>query len=222
MAIRGRAIEGTCANCGTNFQYSRIERKNRRYCSRACYHETVTADRIRGLTTRVAISRREKRDGAIQGSGGTWFYVDPEDQSYLERFAWTENRGYAKRWIAGTGKSLLMSREVLERKLGRMLQSDEIAEHRDTNPRNNRRANLRVADGHQNHHNRSPNKNQVSRYKGVTYTEGRRKPWKTQIGAYGLTYYIGTFESEADAAYMHDCYAIAIHGDYAYLNFEYV
>ncbi len=92
------------------------------------------------------------------------------------------------------------------------------------NPRNNRRANLRLTDKSGNGANRGPNKNSGRLYKGVTkrvQASGLTK-WIANIGLLGdVNKYIGIYESIEEAAWMYDQWANGLFGEFARTNFDY-
>ena len=55
-----------------------------------------------------------------------------------------------------------------------------------------------------------------SRFKGV-YPDGDK--WYAMIKHQGVTYYLGTFDDEVEAAKARDRKAYELEGEYAYLNF---
>ena len=55
-----------------------------------------------------------------------------------------------------------------------------------------------------------------SRFRGVCF---QFNAWKAQIGRRGKHYFLGTFETETDAARAYDVAALALYGPNAYLNF---
>jgi hypothetical protein len=88
-------------------------------------------------------------------------------------------------------------------------------DHRDRNLRNNTWANLREATPQQNKMNAVAQRNNKSGFKGVTYYEGRPKPWRARIGIDNRLYWLGSFSTaeEAYAAYMAE--AVRRYGEFA-------
>lgn len=57
-----------------------------------------------------------------------------------------------------------------------------------------------------------------SKFKGVSWIKRRRK-WRVQLEAKGVSRFIGEFKSELEAALAYDDAAYKLRGEYAYLNF---
>ncbi|WP_143062017.1 HNH endonuclease [Faunimonas pinastri] len=79
---------------------------------------------------------------------------------------------------------------------------DRIVDHIDTNPRNNRFENLRLADGGESAANKNAPSNNTSGIKGVRERNGR---WLAQITIKGTAKFLGSFATAAEArdAYEH-------------------
>lgn len=91
-------------------------------------------------------------------------------------------------------------------------------DHADGNGLNNQRANLRPATLSQNGANRRKQEGCSSRFKGVSWHQGRRR-WVAQIRIDGKRYCLGRFVDEESAARAYDAAALAAWGEFAYLNF---
>ena len=149
--------------------------------------------------------------------------VDDEDAD-LSDLRWSflptkgRSKGYAFRRskMAGGKPHQTMHRAVLERAIGRAMESGEQCDHVDGNGLNNRRHNLRLATSSQNCKNRRPHG--VSQYLGV-YFHGPSGKWLAQISAVGVRRHIGLFANEEDAASAYDRAAREHHGEFARLNF---
>lgn len=90
-----------------------------------------------------------------------------------------------------------------------------MVDHRNRNPLDNRRENLRLATRSQNRANAISSVGK-SEFKGVTQLRSGR--WQAQISYDGKRCYLGSFESEEDAALAYDDAAWMAWGEYARLN----
>jgi AP2 domain/HNH endonuclease len=147
--------------------------------------------------------------------------VDDEDCEWLMQWKWRVFLGkrsgpYARR--DSNRRFIWMHREILSRKLGRPLSSEEHVDHGDIDGLNNRRGNLRLATEAQNHFNRSQQKNNQSGFMGVSWHK-RHKKWQAQIQKDGRRYTLGFFDDPVKAAHAYDDAARELHGRFASTNF---
>lgn len=112
----------------------------------------------------------------------------------------------------GRTKALLLHHAILGRAGGRLV------DHRDGNPLNCRRYNLRGASSAQNCWNRRISSANTSGYKGVTYRSDRGT-WLACITHLGRVQKLGTYRTPEQAALAYDFAAKQMFGDYAWLNF---
>ena len=147
--------------------------------------------------------------------------VDPCDFYSLSEHKWSASRVarkfYAVRSGPGRkgkrGKSYRMHREVANTPEG--LECDHI----NGDSLDNRKANLRSATRQQNCWNNSKRKpGSLSKYKGVSFSR-KGRPWKAMLTVSGKWTYLGSFDSEAQAAKAYDKAAKHHFGQYANLNF---
>lgn len=117
-----------------------------------------------------------------------------------------------------------LHRLVAYRKYGRKLENDEVIDHKNGNPMDNRRDNLRIANRTQNQYNRRANRTKTgaSIYQGVHLRPGNNQSWTAAISANRTPLVIGHYESQDEAAWMRDQWALELHGEFAHLNFDYV
>lgn len=109
-----------------------------------------------------------------------------------------------------------MHRTILERMIGRTLLTEEIADHINGNPLDNRRANLRLATRSQNNMNRKKSSRNKSGFKGVSLHKQNGK-WVARIGKDGKYKHLGLFNTpeEAYAAYCEAAKDKDWHGEFA-------
>ena len=140
--------------------------------------------------------------------------VSDEDYDYLNKFSWHScPGGYVKRTV-DRNKTVLMHREVVIR-MG--LQLLEDVDHRDNNPLNNQRDNLRVATVSQNQANSKMNITNVTGFKGVVFN-ARQNKWQAQIRHRGQRLYLGLFDCPIKAAKKYNEVALRLFGEFAKLN----
>lgn len=145
--------------------------------------------------------------------------IDAEDQELLQ-YKWrglTTKTQYVVRSVhlgSHKYKSVALHREIMERVLGRKLLPGEQVDHKDTNPHNNCRENLRLATASQNQCNKGKTARNTSGYKGVVYHKKLAK-WQAQIQKDKRSYYLGTFETPEEAYEAYCTAAKQLHGDFA-------
>tara|TARA_R110000868_G_scaffold155942_1_gene382579 strand:+ start:223 stop:747 length:525 start_codon:yes stop_codon:yes gene_type:complete len=161
-------------------------------------------------------------------SKGKVFLIDDIDYDNIKHITWhVALDGYVKGTKKGTRKRLQLHRFILDAPKGTMV------DHRDRNPLNNKRDNLRFCTNSQSNCNRRAHGR--SKYLGVVIKsqkikyESKRSGTKFYVGkprilAYINTsekqLYLGVFKTEEDAARAYDAAARIHHGEFANLNFK--
>lgn len=156
---------------------------------------------------------------------GKYALVDDEDFEYLDQWRWgrMEAGGYARTAFKCPGLKQIFIR--MHQLLLRCPNGMEI-DHKDGNPLNNQKSNLRISTRQQNSFNQ---KGRVgsSEYKGVSWFKGtsyKGKYYKGQWRAYIVKdnhqYSIGHFDNERHAAMAYDIWAKELFGEFARLNFK--
>lgn len=154
---------------------------------------------------------------ALLGSGGGVALVDDADFHRAVQLRWRLNHhGYVVVWTKGSATArrlLTLGRFILDAPVG------VIVDHRNGDPLDNRRANLRAASPFQNSCNRRKRSGaSSSRFKGVTWNK-RAGKWQASLKCNGVSHYLGVFQQETDAARAYDTWAKTQHGEFAVLNF---
>ena len=156
----------------------------------------------------------------IKLTQGYWAQCSPKDLQYLLQWVWYENiksnyvstMAYDKK----SGKKITMSRLIAKRIFGSIPKGKEV-DHKDTNPLNNQKLNLRMAKHFQNLQNQNIRKmEKSSKYKGVCF-DNTRKNWKAQIIKNGKSI-SNKFPTEIEAALWYNQKASEIFGEFARLN----
>jgi|SRR6478736_1317017 len=141
--------------------------------------------------------------------------VDDDIFEYLNQWKWrampARKQHYAARVIYPSKQNLLMHRFIMDV----IDKPDIFVDHRDRNPLNNQKSNLRLCNRKQNTYNQAPKPGCTSKYKGVCLYKGK---WRSSMKHDGITINIGDFESEIDAALAYNAKALELQGEFAYLN----
>lgn len=95
----------------------------------------------------------------------------------------------------------------------------QYVDHKDRNPLNNYRYNLRQCTNQQNQQNKRSRKNSSSKYLGVYWKVASNK-WCARIKHDKITTHLGYFIIEEDAARAYDKAAKQYFGEFANLNFK--
>lgn len=123
---------------------------------------------------------------------GTEFYFDMEDYDKIKDYCWFENvhNKYhsLQAWNIGIGGPIVMAHILV----------GKYYDHKDRNPLNNRRYNLREATYSQNTSNRGIMKHNTSGVTGVNFDKKRNK-WRARIQINKTRIDLGLYEKKDDA-----------------------
>lgn len=136
-------------------------------------------------------------------------FVDDEDYEKLNQHKWhCTYYGYAAR--RSNNKILYMHREL-------MGNPSLLVDHKNRDPLDNRKSNLRLCDKRLNASNSKINTRNSSGYRGVYWSKPRSK-WIAAIQHKGKMFNLGGFSSIKDAAKAYNHAAKKYRGEFATLN----
>jgi hypothetical protein len=141
-----------------------------------------------------------------------WAIVDDDAPEEITAHKWQYDGRYAMRFQKienGKFKKIYLHIAIAKPERGM------IVDHKDQNPLNCRKDNLRVCTHSQNMQNRKPKKGK--RYKGVAYLKKNNK-YSARITANGKTTFLGLFVDAEKAAKAYDAAAVSLFGEFARLN----
>lgn len=98
-----------------------------------------------------------------------------------------------------------------------------VVDHKNRNPLDCRKGNLRICTRAENCHNSRPMKGKSSKYKGVIFRPGygnyrRKKPWHVVMQKEGKRHSFGYYATEFEAYKKANVEAYRLYGPFAYLN----
>lgn len=157
---------------------------------------------------------RNKNGVACILIGGQECLVDDAMWHELKAFSWNVSNFYASGRVGNNVTT--MHQYVMKTDPYQMI------DHINRNKLDNRKENLRLADSSQNNHNQTKAENCTSKFQGVSLERDDRGKeyyrWKAQIAKDGLSYNLGRFETEVEAANAFNIKAVELYKTYARLN----
>lgn len=145
---------------------------------------------------------------------GKYTLLDDEDFERASRYRWfCDYFGYAARdfKINGKRKRVWLHRWLFDVPKGLFI------DHKNRNPLDNRRSNLRICTNQQNVTNGGIPKNNTSGYKGVSFAKEKGR-WRAYIKYNRKQIWLGYFDDPKKAARAYNQAARRYHGQFACLN----
>lgn len=134
-----------------------------------------------------------------------YFIVDKEDLDIVSKYRWCKDP--SNYWVCWDNSKITRVHQIL---------FGTKCDHKDGNPSNNRRSNLRPCSDMQNAWNTSKHKDNRSGYKGVYK---KRNRYCARICKNGIKETIGYADTPEEAARLYDKRAKELFGEWARLNF---
>ena len=134
-------------------------------------------------------------------------FIDDEDWVKTKDYRWYDDHGYVR--SGSFGKKIYLHRLVMDFPEGQI-------DHKNRNPLDNRKVNLRVCSDMDNKRNMAAYKNNKSGYKGVTLFKG--KYWRATIVVDKQQKALGHYVSALEAAKAYDKAALKYFGEFARIN----
>ena len=137
--------------------------------------------------------------------------IDDSDFQKLNRFRWRLRGGYVFRTDG-------LKEQSMHRMIKGILRGFEM-DHRNGDPLDNRKKNLRFCTRQQNAMNKKRRSDNTNRFKGVWSNKTKLNPWSAKIKISGKQIHLGCFATEEEAARSYNKAAKNLFSKFAILNF---
>lgn len=170
---------------------------------------------VRGIGVIVAQTKRKRGDklsNSIILSSGRVCLVDVDDYEWISKTKWSDDSsGYAIRRTRGRNSTEKMHRLIM--KAG----PEDVVDHVNGNPSDNRKENLRLTCYKGNARNSRISSTNTSGYKGVSFRKDRGK-YRAYISVNKKQISLGMFECPEEAAKKYNEAALKYFGEFAHIN----
>lgn len=142
--------------------------------------------------------------------------VDDEDYTRLMQYKWYlcgNSKSFSVKrlpWINGKTKNIPLANEIMHN-------YSTTFDHKDRNPLNNIKANIRECTYSQNNANKEKMYKGSSIFKGVDFHKVTGK-WRARISFRGKTLNLGSYSTDIEAAKVYNDKALEIYGEFAVIN----
>jgi hypothetical protein len=152
---------------------------------------------------------------------GKIVFIDSDDLLLVSQYKWHVNsKGYVFHQIRSCGKNLGVI--FMHRLIMGLTDGSVLCDHKNRNPLDNRRENLRIATRTENQRNRRGHPGCSSKYKGVYIQRKKGRPnyrdIRFKIKINNDVYTKGGFKTEEQAAIAYNEMALKHFGEFAFLN----
>ena len=179
-----------CNHCGKEFfEYpSDIKAGQGKHCSQACYNESkkvMNEYRENGKHIVISIEYKDEVYDCL---------IDKDDKKQVQEYQWhIVNKSNSKYVESSVDNNIYLHRLLMDFPDG--LEVD----HKNGNPLDNRRDNLRLVTHHKQMMNRSANKGSACPEQAGVYRDNRNGSWYAQIEIDDDVIHLGTFDSVENA-----------------------
>lgn len=142
---------------------------------------------------------------------GKFTIIDQSDYELVSKYKWYAHKGKRGGWYAynKSGPRIIQMHRLIMGLTDKSL----LVDHKDHDPLNNRRDNLRIATLAQNAQNSRVRYNTTSKYRGVWWNKGKNR-WSVQVHRK----HVGHFKTEDEAGLAYNKRATELYGEFACLN----
>lgn len=145
----------------------------------------------------------------IKVGRGMYTVIDAEDLEEMSKYTWNAGNNSYVSARSKESKTIYMHRLLCP--------TDAEVDHKDHDPLNNRKSNLRPCTHSQNQCNKNVRRKNKHKWRGITWVEARKK-WKATIRCDKKIIYLGLFSTAEEAGNSYLEAANKYHGEFARAN----